>query len=303
MNKNQIVAFLDNLYNIDKLQDGMDPCSKRAGLISESFRDCFEKSFFSKFNGLLLSGADEVSLVVGTCFLSDETVFLVQKLLQELPQGQSIFLIAHHLFDIDAGIPGKWGAEGFRFISEDSIRALANGRVSVYIIHLPLDNNTSMINTHKSFCNTLNLHIVGDLMDLDICPLGYVTQPKTNHQVNILQQCKDKFNEVVCYGRTKYIDCSSTTRIGVVAGMISSCSMLELIQEANCNVCVCGDVIIRDYSERALKILDYLKSSDLLAICVSHKQSEELAVNELVGYIGSRFDLKTRFLYGSSKWK
>jgi hypothetical protein len=91
--------------------------------------------------------------------------------------------------------------------------------------------------------------------------------------------CVDLFYKIVriCPKAIKYgaplLETKQIKRVGIMAGMISSIEQLAQI-ELCCDICVCGDLFIRDNSRRYIDMEKAIAQSSIPYICLSHNISE-----------------------------
>ena len=290
-----LVDYLDELFQVSFYGDLDTSFSSRMHIFPTNVVSAMEPLFLKRFNGLLLKSAESVDRIIASCFLCDD-------LIDEIKSSgiQNALLICHHMLDIDAGQPGKWNAKGFTSISKEALEYLQANGISVYTIHLPLDANASLINTHLALCNALEVRPCKDLLIRKDFSLGYLAND-TPHWLNLAQS---RFTSVLTLGDTMKIKSQSTGLLAVLAGMVSSVEMLEEIVNSGCTCLVCGDVLIRQKTERALAINKWLSTAPIPIVCLSHKETEEIALYELLNKLNIIFpSLPTRFLRGGSQWK
>lgn len=252
--------------------------------MSPAFRRCF--------NGLMLENSQEIRCLAAACFLSERVVEEIRK------TGLSdALLVCHHMLDIDAGTPGTWNAKGFSALSQMSFQYLQERRISVYALHLPMDANASHINTHLSLCRVMDLHPRKPLLLLRGIDMGYIAQ------------ASDRWSSLVHSAfpqRLVFNDLpeSPPEYVAVLAGMVSTTGMLEKIVSSGASCLVCGDVLLRQKTQRTEEISQWLARSNFPILCYSHKATEEHALQELLQELVQAFPtLSARFLKGEKRWK
>ena len=289
-----LTEYLDFLFHIDLYKRSDYSFLKRIQCVPDSIRFEFVPTFFERCNGLMLKNSDMVSTVIVSCFLSDDVIDALRA-----KQLGNALLICHHMFDIDSGLPGLWNARGFLMISSESFFYLKNNGISVYILHLPLDANNSIINTHLSLCRCLRLRPERDLLYREGYTMGYLVAPN----LQWLSAADDYFFSKLIFGNLVE-RLSSPDFVAVLAGMVSSIATLEEIASSGCSYLLCGDVILRQRTKRAEEIFQWLMTTPIPIVCFSHKESEEPAMKELLKHIQQRFPgLSTLFLKGTLQWK
>lgn len=290
-----IVGYLDDLFQVSFYGDLDTSFSSRMHIFPNKVVSAMEPLFLKRFNGLMLKSSKSIESVIASCFLCDDLIDEIR-----LSGIRNALLICHHMLDIDAGQPGMWNAKGFTSISEGALDYLQANGISVYTIHLPLDANASSINTHLALCNTLEVFPCKELLIREGFSLGYLAN-ETPHWFKLAQS---HFTSVLTLGdRMKTVN-QSTGLLAVLAGMVSSVEMLEEIVSSGCNCLVCGDVLMRQKTERAIAINEWLKTAPIPIVCLSHKETEEKALYELLNKLNIIFpNLPTYFLRGGLQWK
>lgn len=290
----ELSAYLDSMFQV-AVYGGLDTSfSKRMHLFPEEVLSAISPLFLSRYNGLMLENCDEITGVAASCFLSDDAVDELRA-----RNADRTLLICHHMLDIDAGQPGTWNARGFSAISAESLAYLKEKNISVYILHLPLDANRSPINTHLSLCRRVGLRPQRDLLTRDGFTMGFLARGGPGW----MAAAKRAFPASFVCGQDggPQQDGGSAA---VLAGMVSSVSMLEEIAETGCSCLVCGDVLLRQRTERAEHILRWLEAASLPVICFSHKRTEEPALEDLLTHLKRSFPaLSACFVRGGSQWK
>lgn len=293
MKLTEITDYLDALFQVATFGDLDTSFSAKIHYLDPQIQNALEPTFQKQFNGLMIKGSDSVERVVASCFLSDD---FVDQLSQK--KIHNCLAICHHMLDIDAGIPGEWNAKGFSAISYKSVEYILKNNISVYILHLPLDANASQINTHLALCQQLALSPQDDLLIRPEFTMGYITSSSGD----LLRRAEAAFPQQLTFGSIP--DNLAGKSIAVLAGMVSSISMLEEIIRTGSDLLVCGDVLLRKKKHRALEIDAWLAQSDYPILCLSHKRTEEPALMEILEHIQTNFpDTPVEFLEGVAQWK
>lgn len=293
MKLTEITDYLDELFRVTTFGDLDTSFSAKIHYLDPLMRKAIEPTFRKRFNGLMIKGSDSVDRIVASCFLSDD--FIEQLSRKKI---HNCLAICHHMLDIDAGIPGEWNAKGFGAISHKSVEYILENNVSVYILHLPLDANGSQINTHLALCHQLALSPKNDLLTRPAFAMGYIASSSGD----LLRRVEASFPQQLSYGNIP--DNLAGKPIAVLAGMVSSISMLEEIIRTGSELLICGDVLLRQKTHRALEIDAWLAQSDYPILCLSHKRTEEPALVELIQHIQTNFpDTPVEFLEGAAQWK
>lgn len=290
-----ITNYLDEMFQVSFYGDLDTSFSSRMHIFPNCVVSAMEPMFLKRFNGLMLKNTDNVESVIASCFLCDD---LIEEI--KFAGVRNALLVCHHMLDIDAGQPGTWNAKGFTSISDESLKFLQANGISVYTVHLPLDANASPINTHLALCNTLELLPQKELLVREGFSLGYLAKATPSWR----DLAESRFTSVLMVGDGMKAESITTGVLAVLAGMVSSVQMLEEIVDSGCNCLVCGDVLLRQKTERAITISKWLSAAPIPIVCLSHKETEEKALYELLKKLNIIFpNLPTRFLRGGSQWK
>lgn len=290
----EIVNYLNDMYSLDSFEESDNSISKRFSLFPTCIYNSFEKDFITRSNGLLFNNGEEVQSIVFACFLSN----FIWKSLEESNLRDAI-IITHHIYDIDAGDPFGGVGEGFSTISAEFFQWLRAHRISAYALHLPLDMNEKLINNHNSFCEKLCIKITNSLLDFKRYTMGYLGEIEYCDFCNI----RKIFKRVATYGKS--LPERETYNVAVLAGMISSVEMLKEISTHSIDVLICGDVLLRNGSERMRIIERYLfEECPYHIICVSHQWSEEIGLLKLMNHLEDNIkDVMFYFVNGEDRWK
>lgn len=145
----KIKKRLDDIFKLDSADPDM-PFSRFFGKIYASiwvdWNEYFTQSFLQNTNWMMIENSKTVVMVYGTVFVSDE---IVDKILnQEVKENVLIF--SHHPLGLESS--GRW----FIPLSEDRLQKLKEKKISIYVVHTPLDIGES-ISPSKSLANEFGL--------------------------------------------------------------------------------------------------------------------------------------------------
>lgn len=286
-----IAEQLDSFFQIARYTSLDTSFSKRISMFDSKIQQRIQPDFRQSCNGLMLKSSETISCIAATCFLCDEFVAELRD-----THITDTFVVTHHMMDIDAGTPGLWNAKGFFALSAESFNWLEANRISIYVLHLPLDANASEINTHAALCRRLSMTPMGTLLYRPGYEMGYtVSVPKSLYEI-----AKMRFARTVSFGQLP----PSPRCVAVLAGMVSSATMLEEISRCGCELLICGDVLLRQDTPRTREVVEWLHGQRLSILCLSHKETEEPALWELLDWLCRRFaPLPALFLRGGIRWK
>ncbi len=269
---------------------------KRRNLIEKTAERMFSQEFLEGMNGTVFPCVQdrEYSVIACSVFLDDVCV----KNLLSQQKEQNIFLLTHHFFDIDCGRPGTCSGTGFSMINIEKLRQLYDRGVQICSIHLPLDVNKSVVNTHRALTEQLGLVPEKDLLEYPFGTIGYMV----NGSMFSEKQLRKMFPDTISYGNVdQKLDLSK--KIAVIAGMISSTEMLQRVEKQNCGILICGDVLLRNGSRRTKQIEEYISQTSLKIYCISHYQSEFWALKRLTELVAGCSDMLPLLIYDKELWK
>ena len=265
----EIINMLDETFNIRE-HIGKDTSFVKR--ISDYFNNHlisrFEHGFVGNCNGPMILGSALIERIYGATFLSDGTLV---ELIKQNPENS--LLIVHHPLDIEGGI-NDLDFIGYRAVSSNLLLSYIEKGGNVYSLHLPLDVNKYEINTHSAFLKYLSLqhNEISPLLTINNHEYGYMLNIEATPTEDIIDLIDKRCPRYLQYGAS--IDATKITRIGLLAGMISSLEQLRQIENIDCDLCICGDLFIRDGSKRYLDLHRAVSESNTSFICLSHNISE-----------------------------
>lgn len=296
MREREILKKIDEMTAMHLLETIPDASmQKRRALIDCTVESFLSTQFLDQMNGAVFRAKDDRVCSVIACSVFLDKICVDTLLKQE--EKRNIFLLTHHFFDIDCGRPGTDSGRGFSMVDAEALRELYLRGIQICSVHLPLDLNQSPVNTHRAFARRLGLLPEDDLLDYPFGKMGYVVR-----STEAFRNCfSGLFPEVVSYGKILPAE-EPETGIAVVAGMISSPEMLKKIEVRGCKILICGDVLLRNGSERTRQMEAYLQQTSLSIYCVSHYQSEFWALKELAERVAGP-GMETLLIYDRKLWK
>ncbi|MBR5236980.1 MAG: Nif3-like dinuclear metal center hexameric protein [Clostridia bacterium] len=282
---------------------------KRIGSVSEDVRSLFSSEFLKYANGLFFDLKDrEIDTVVFSVFLDQNCLDYVLNQLD----GKKVLIVVHHFFDIDCGYQESSSGTDSFFCEPELYKRLYASKVQICVLHLPLDINSSRINTHKSFLENVwgAKKLQQAIYSFPFAEMGYYLHLE-KEAFNFVEQ----FDKILYYGN-QYANCndaiqglrticdSRPLKVAVWSGMTNTTDILKEMENQKCDFCLCGDVIIRNRSDRSAKVLTYLENMPLNVFCVSHYQSELFALKDLAKKLESlKKDLHVHVIEDKEIWK
>lgn len=264
---------------------------RRRPLIGMRSEKVMRTEFLKKMNGIVFDKEfDSVDTVIFSAFLDERCVSYIET----FPREEKILLITHHFFDMDCGTPGKNNGRTFSFLEYERLIRLYDRNVQICSIHLPLDVNSSRINTHAALCRKVWKMTGRDLLKYSFGNMGYEIEG-----VQLIPPEKE-FHQIAEYG------CGANpahNKIAVVSGVISNAEMLQTMVRRGCGVCICGDVLVRNQSERTREMEKFLNTLPMSVYCISHYQSEIPALEEMAMELKAIPEVRVIVMKEEELWK
>lgn len=103
----------------------------------------FTSWFLNTANGMMIENSQNITMVYGTVFVSNE---IIDKILNK-NQHLNVLIFSHHPLALESS--NKW----FLPISEDRLKKLQEKKISIYVVHTPLDIS-ELFSPSKSLADT-----------------------------------------------------------------------------------------------------------------------------------------------------
>ncbi|HEX2033091.1 MAG TPA: Nif3-like dinuclear metal center hexameric protein [Chloroflexota bacterium] len=291
-----LVERLDALFDLSRVP--ADPSMSRAvprayESAGVDWQRSFEPAFATRFNGLMLRGAEEVHTVFCTVFPAPE---VLEAFLAQAVPGDLLF--SHHPIMMESGDPrGRWG-RGFLPIDEAHLRAMQSKRLSFYACHAPLDYSREL-GTSAALANALGVEdrqpcAPGTYGDCGV--VGTIAPISTDGLIAELRRIL----------HLPYVDLEGPrherlTRIAVVAGAADRVEWMADAAQKGAQAYVGGEIhchIDNDYGrQRFAEMLRYAATTPMSLIGVSHAASEYLVMpDQMVPWLRAHCRVETRLL-------
>jgi putative NIF3 family GTP cyclohydrolase 1 type 2 len=251
-----------------------------------------EGSFLDRFHGLMLRNSGVVRSVCTAVFLSDEVVGKVVASAEP-----DVLLVCHHPLVMETS------GRGFLPLSAESLTAMRDLGVSVYVLHTPLDVHDEL-SVSGALARDLGVtekgrfHNIGD---------GYAGVYGTLSSGVELGELVERISEVTQVPDVHFIENRAEVRsVAVLGGGLDAEGILE-VEALNCDALVTGTYlnlvqteIGRRYREEFERIRDRLTIS--LVEC-SHYASEAVVMrNDMVNLCSVRLGMPCEFVPQDDPW-
>lgn len=272
-----LVQKLDDVLNVRAL-DADPGMSLYVPMVYDplgfDWRSAFEPDFTTRFNGLLLRGAEHVNTVFCSVFPTPE---VLAAFLAASVEGDLLFL--HHPIDMECGDPrGKWG-RGFLPIAPETIHALQAKRLSVYAVHAPMDTSRS-IGTTTAIAAALDLKWESDFYPYGSGFAGVIgTIPPTNTD-KLIAKLQTLFD--IPYVDFEGAAVNNLRKVAIVPGGGDKVEAFRHAEEHGVQAYITGEIhhhIDNDRGrQRYAEAQAYAQTTRMSLIGVSHAASEFLVM-------------------------
>ena len=237
-------------------------------------------SEFKKTNmGLMFDFNDKIKKVYTATFPSE-------KVLNELLNlnESNIMLFTHHA--------SQWNSNleiPFKNISVEKAKSLEERNISIYVIHVPLDN-FSEYSTGTSFVKKLNFKILKPFANYRGAKAGVICKTKIKN-INKLNEKVQKTvghrSKLYKYGSSQIID----NKVAIIAGGGNDIKFLKEINELDISTFITG-VTNKILTKKAH---EYAKEQKINIIGATHYSTEKFACINIVQYF-KELGLKSEFI-------
>jgi putative NIF3 family GTP cyclohydrolase 1 type 2 len=157
MKAKELYKELDKDFEIDKCKDDWS---------FVEFNEFINPGFKVRYIGLMLDNSDEIEKVYTSTFPDTLTL---DKILGR--NKTDILLLCHHAMGYDPSL------DGFPFynIPVDYLKELEEKRISLYVLHIPLDKNGAY-STSMNLAKALQLPVDGEFCDYLGCKVGVICE-------------------------------------------------------------------------------------------------------------------------------
>lgn len=294
---------LDDFFKIRELD--ADPAMSRFipmvyDPIGFDWKSYFEADYTSRFNGLMIKGAENVGKVWCVSFPSDE---VLSQIMAQAEPGDMIF--AHHPVNMECGDPRGSLGKGFLPVNLQFLDQIKAKGLSFYACHAPLDYNEE-ISTSASIGEAIGGKTVGRFYPYGNGFAGVVCEVPVTTTDALIEKLKVATG--LDYVDSVGVDRSDITRISIVAGGGGD---VEDIQEGDKQGVQChigGEVTSKIDNERGrkekTKVEAYLNDVKISVIGISHAGSEFIVLrDQLAPWIEQTLGIKAEAVPEKHWWR
>ena len=297
--RNKVVEYLNDYFSIEKY--GPDPSMSRMVplVYSEKNRqEYFSEDFSSLFNGLMISGLNEVNHFFGALFPTEE---ILSKFIEQSVLGDFLFL--HHPLDMECGDPRGQSGRAFLPIKKEQLDKIKEKGLSVYSCHHPLDCHNE-ISTGLAIAKRLGLINIKPCIEV---AGGFVGLIGEIEQITV-NELAEKLKEIF---KLPYLDQggynNEIKKIVIVAGSGDKVDFFKEAEALGADAYVAGEIHSHIDNEKGrLKMkeaLDYIKDSKMSFFGVSHAASEFLVIkDQVLPLLFKKFNLPIKDIPMANWW-
>ena len=299
-NRDELVNFLNDYFSVEKY--GPDTSMSRfIPLVYEGFNwhDYFTDFFATYFNGLMISGAEEVGCIFGSVFPTEEVLDIF---IREANRGDLLFL--HHPVDMECGDPRGSFGRFFLPIKKEQLEKMKEKGLSIYSLHHPLDCHNE-ISTGLAIAKSINLQNIKSFIELSGGFVGLTGEVDEISGDALEEKLKTIFD-------LKYLDLGgvnkkSIKKVAIVAGSGDKVDFFKQAEDIGIDAYIAGEIHSHIDNEKGRakmqEALDYMAGSNMSFFGVSHAASEFLVVKEMVlPFIAKKFNLEVKDIPLSNWW-
>lgn len=274
MKAQELYRQLDVDFEIDRFTDEWSV---------EGFGDYVSENFRKRMIGVVLDNAFEIEKIYTAVFPSDE---IIKKILQS--EETNVLLFTHHpqIWDLKlAGFP-------FKYFSPDKLEKMKAQKISLYALHVPLDNNGEY-STSVSFARALGIQkekdfapyfggmagVIGQTELETVSELAEKTRTAVGHAVKVFNYGSDEINN---------------QEVAVVAGGGNDVEIITEIAQKGINTYVTGVAAETSYPP-SIEFHKFAKENKINVISATHYSTEKFACMAMCQYF-EKLGLPCEFL-------
>jgi putative NIF3 family GTP cyclohydrolase 1 type 2 len=277
MNAKELYARLDKDFDVESLHDDWS---------FMKFNEYITPGFKKRYIGLVLDNTAEVKKV---CTATIPDTDILKKLIHT---GQTdLLLFSHHAMCYDPTI------KGFPFydIPEDYLSKLKHQRISLYVLHTPLDKNGEY-STSVNLAKNLNLEIIDEFCEYEDVKCGVVCKTDIKTAIELTEHVRSIVGHEVKLIKNGD-DVIHNGLVAIVAGGGSVGFAAKEISELGINMYVTGCTRRGLSVEPVMEFHRITEESKINVIGATHYTTEKYACIAMVGYF-EKLGVQAEFLEG-----
>jgi len=296
MKLEKITSKLDNYFKIRDISPDLPfgkTLPKKYNLLGIDFKKYFTEDFCAGFHGLAVKNSEEVNKIYLTVFLSGE---ILDKIFSR--NEKDILVFSHHPMDLETNNRGTVP------LAKKYFQEMKRRRISVYVLHTPLDINTK-ISTSGSVAKLVNLKIEKRYSENSGGYSGVVGRLPKRIKLNIFIKLLSelfKIKDIYFIKKNNYVH-----KVGIIAGGGSCPQFITETAELGCDTYLTGDYINNiknDYGEKErLQFASIKDKLNINLIACSHYATEKsVLINEIRDFF-KIFSIPSEFIEQDDPWK
>lgn len=243
--------------------------------------DFLTENFKARSMGLVCDFAEEITKVYSAVFPTD-------KILQQIIDSGTTdaMLFVHH--------PSIWDIRTtpvFKQMNPALVKKLQERRISIYNLHVPLDNY-SEYSTSKTLADALDIEVIKPFIPYRGGLAGVIgkTECKTVEELN------DVFSKAVGHKTKLYLygDSAINGNIGIAAGGGNAIETVNELIDNNIKVLITGITVNNDISSEVHRCE---KANGINVLGGTHYSTEKFACIKMCSYF-ENLGLKSEFMHG-----
>jgi putative NIF3 family GTP cyclohydrolase 1 type 2 len=265
MRTSDLYEKLEKDFDLDSCKDADIKCW--SGM---EFNQYVSELFRKRYMGLYIDNSTEIETVFTAVFPSDKVLNHI------LATGVTdALLFTHHPMTWDIRIP-----EVFSYINNESLDQLKKGRISIYVLHTPLDKN-GQYSTSVNFAKAIGVRQESEFCKyFDVVNVGIIgsTDYKTvNELVEHIKSVVAHDVRLWNYG-TKDI---KNGKVALAAGGGNEIFVLEEVLNFGINTYITGVTVKNDFSKKSH---EFAEKNKINLIGTTHYSTEKFACIAMCGY-------------------
>jgi putative NIF3 family GTP cyclohydrolase 1 type 2 len=299
----RIEELLDQTFAIKRF--GVDPAFSRFipmvyDPIGFDWHGFFEPEFTERFNGAMIRGESDVSKIWCISFPRDS---VLEWILARARPGDVIF--SHHPIDMECGDPKGAKGRGFIPIPKALLQAVKSQGLTFFSCHVPLDFNPGL-STSDAIVHLLGGTVTGAILQEGKGYAGRVCDIRAQSIDDLVRTCTAALG-------LPYVDVQGQiskeriTRVAVIAGGAGNVTFYEEADRVQAGCLIAGEVtskIDNDLGrQHQAEIEQYLLTTGLSAIGLSHAASEFAVMQELVPFFEKHTGVPAEAVAESHWWR
>ncbi len=299
----RVEELLDDTFAITRF--GVDPAFRRFipmvyDPIGFDWRSFFEPEFTERFNGVMIRGDSAVSKVWCISFPREA---VLDWILARAQPGDVIF--CHHPIDMECGDPKGAKGRGFIPTPERLLQAIKDRRLTFFSCHIPLDINLGL-STSDAIVHILGGAATGTILPMGTGYAGRVCEIHAQSLDDVVRTCQAALGlpYVDLQGRARKL---KITRVAVIAGGAGNVAFYQEADRVQADCLIAGEVtskIDNDLGrQRQAEIEQYLPTTNLIAIGLSHAASEFAVMRELVPFFEEHAGIPAEAVPEAQWWR